>query len=157
MVKRVGPIPVASVYGVVPSVVEFGDTFDRLFSILEEYVARNGRAIGPHMAIYHDACSGPRMLDMHVELAIPFEGAAATDEQVQVYDLPAVEEVACVIHEGPFEEIGHAYDALAGWIRQNGYRLVGPRRELYISCGEGDSSRYITEVQFPVAKEINYG
>jgi effector-binding domain-containing protein len=150
--KTVEPVRVAAIHGVVPSVEQFGDTFDRLFGILEEYIGPNGGAAGPPMAIYHDAGTGPRMLDMHVELAIPFNGGAVESEQVRVYELPRVEEMACAIHRGRFEMIDNAYGAVMAWVEEHGYRLAGPMRDVYISCGEGDSPDYVTEVQFPVAK-----
>ena len=149
--KAVVPIRAAAIHGVVPSVEQLGDTFDRLFGILEEYVGPNGGAAGPPMAIYHDAGTGPRMLDMHVELAIPFNGPATDSGEVRVYELPRVE-AACAVHKGRFEEIDRAYNAVTAWIEEHGYRLAGPMRDVYISCGEGDSPDYVTEVQFPVAK-----
>jgi effector-binding domain-containing protein len=151
--KTIEPIRVAAIHGVVPSVEQLGDTFDRLFGILEEYVGPNGGPVGPPMALYHDAGTGPRMLDMHVELAIPFNGAAVESEQVRVYELPRVEQMACAVHKGMFEEIGRAYDAVTAWVAEHGYRLARPMRDVYLSCGEGDSPDYITEVQFPVARE----
>jgi effector-binding domain-containing protein len=150
--RSIEPVRVAAIHGLVPGIEKLGDTFDRLFEALEGYVGRHGRAAGPHIAIYHDSGTGPRMVDMSVELAIPFEGSAVSDGEVRVYHLPRVDEMVCVVHRGPFERIGHAYDALLDWVEQNGYRLAGPSREVYLDCGEGDSSRYTTEVQFPVAR-----
>ncbi len=43
-----------------------------------------------------------------------------------------------------------AYNSLAQWIESNGYRIVGPPRELfYVSVQNGDLT---AEVQFPVEK-----
>lgn len=150
--KTVEPIHVAGIHGLVPNVEQLGDTFDRLFGFLEEYVERNGKAAGPHMAIYHDAGTGPIMLDMHVELVIPFDGSSVPDEHVRVYDLPGVEEMACTVHRGLFEEIDRAYKALASWALDNGYEQAGPLRDVYLNCGQGDSADYVTEVQMPVTK-----
>jgi effector-binding domain-containing protein len=152
--KTIEPIHVASIQGMVPEVRQIADTFDRLFGILEGYVERCGGGAGPPMAIYHDAGTGPRMLDMRVELAIPFNGVAAAGEQVRVYNLPRVVVAACVIHVGPFETIGNAYEALYTWTREHGYTVAGPSREVYLNCGTGDSSTYTTEVQFPVTKTV---
>jgi effector-binding domain-containing protein len=157
VLETVEPLRVASIHGVVPSVEEVGDTFDRLFGILEEYVKRNGYRTGPPMAIFHDSGSGSRMLDMHVELAIPLEGdvpaSEPSREQVRVYELPRVEAMAHVVYKGPYEEIKNAYEALFAWAREHEYKVAGPSREIYLSCGEGDSRNYLTEVQFPVVKE----
>jgi effector-binding domain-containing protein len=38
-------------------------------------------------------------------------------------------------------------------MENNGYRIVGPNREVYIQGGsEQDNESYITEIQFPVEK-----
>jgi effector-binding domain-containing protein len=37
------------------------------------------------------------------------------------------------------------------WIEGNGYRILGPHRELFLRDGsEQDNPDYITEIQFPV-------
>jgi len=42
---------------------------------------------------------------------------------------------------------------LVSWIEGNGYQIIGPNREVYITGGnEQDNESYITEVQFPVTK-----
>ena len=150
--RAVEPIRVAAIRGVVPDMEQTGDTFDRLFGILEECVERNGGAAGPHMAIYHDAGTGPWKLDMRIELAVPFEGAGFSAEHVYVHELPSVGQMACVVHNGPFEEIGNAYNAVMEWARERGYHVAGPSREIYLSCGDGDSAKYVTEVQIPMAR-----
>ena len=54
------------------------------------------------------------------------------------------------------------------WIEANGYRIVGPNREVYLRCPDNDyddpaaygyddyvaddPAEYVTEVQFPVEK-----
>jgi effector-binding domain-containing protein len=152
-VKTVEPVTVVSVNGVVPNIAQMGDTFDRLFGVLEEYIALNGRRVGPPMAIYHDSGTGPSMFNMRVELAIPFEGSAPRIEggQVRVYEMPRIGQVAYVLHRGTFETIGRAYDALIEWIRDNGYVVIGPDREIYLSCGDSRES-CLTEVQLAVVR-----
>jgi len=59
-----------------------------------------------------------------------------------------------------------AYNALLGWIEANHYRMTGPIVEVYLRYGaeslgfdlppahlEGDSSRYVTELQLSVLHE----
>lgn len=152
VIKPVGVIRVASIRSTVPDIDQIGDTFDRLFGTLENYILHNGRATGPHMAIYHDTGTGPDMLNMSVELALPFEGAAVDDDQVRIHNLSPVENMACTIHRGLFEEIGRAYEALFTWVRDNGYTVAGPTREIYMNCGKGDGPDYVTELQVPVTK-----
>jgi len=72
-----------------------------------------------------------------------------------VYDLPAVETMASVVHQGPFNTLSQAYNALMQWIQASGYRICGPNREIYIKTGEPlrqDDPTYVTEGQLPVEK-----
>ncbi len=43
--------------------------------------------------------------------------------------------------------------ALLTWIDGNGYRIVGPYREIYIRPDPGNQSEAATEIQYPVEKE----
>jgi effector-binding domain-containing protein len=64
--------------------------------------------------------------------------------------------MACIVHEGPFATLFEAYDALGKWIDENGYRIVGPARELNIKLpekmGDQNDPNTIYEIQFPVKK-----
>ena len=76
---------------------------------------------------------------------------------VKVRELPAVETMACTIHHGPFMTIGEAYNASGKWITDNGYRITGPCREVYLrpkEDGDKDDSNIVTEIQFPVEKAV---
>jgi DNA-binding transcriptional MerR regulator len=72
-------------------------------------------------------------------------------ELVRVYELPPTQ-VAAVVHHGSFEEFTQGHAALLEWIDANGYRIVGPYREIYIKHAKNNLSDTITEIQFPVEK-----
>ena len=60
--------------------------------------------------------------------------------------------MASLTLEGSYEGMSRAYEKLLGWIKANGYRIVGPNREIYIK-GPGpdyEPAEYLTEIQFPV-------
>jgi effector-binding domain-containing protein len=70
-----------------------------------------------------------------------------------VYELPAIEHAATVIHHGAFDGLGKAYDALHRWISSNGYTIIGAQREINLQYERnGDPTHYVTEIQFPVMK-----
>ncbi len=72
--------------------------------------------------------------------------------RIKVRYLEGVEQMACIVHKGPYQTLGLAYTALSKWIQENGYTISGPQRELYLK-GEWDSEStgdYITEIQIPV-------
>ena len=63
--------------------------------------------------------------------------------------------MACVIHKGSYGGFTSTYRILMKWIEENGYKIIGPNREVYL---EGEWSvknpeDYITEIQIPVTKE----
>ena len=75
-------------------------------------------------------------------------------ERVRVRSLPAAE-VASAVHRGPYTSLGAAIEAVVGWTEANGYRIVGPEREIYLQPGRNDSQsdpETVTEVQFPVER-----
>ena len=82
-----------------------------------------------------------------VEIDRPLLGT----DQVRVYELPATQ-VASVVHQGNFEDFTQGHAALLEWIDANGYRIVGPYREIYIKHDKANLSDTTTEIQFPVEK-----
>ncbi len=71
-----------------------------------------------------------------------------------VKTVPA-QEVAFVVHKGPYAGIQDSQLRLMRWIGENGYELMGPgaaifHNDLIITRSEDD---LITELQFPVRKK----
>jgi predicted transcriptional regulator YdeE len=109
--------------------------------------------VRPSMAIYYDSEYHDRGID--VEAALPILGSAPGTPRVEVHSLPAVEIMACAVHQGSYELLTGAYEAIMGWIESNGYRVSGPCRDVYLQGPESgiDPAEYVTEVQFPLSKE----
>ncbi len=151
VIKKIEPVKVASVRGVVPTPPDQRTLWDELMDYLNQ---KGARMIGPPMALYHD--SDFRERDWDIEVVMPISEAIDPNERVQVYHLPGAEKMACVVHTGPFATIGEAYDALAKWIDQNGYHIVGPGRELNLrlpdKLGDQNDPNTVNEIQFPVEK-----
>jgi DNA-binding transcriptional MerR regulator len=151
VIKKIEPIKVATVRGVVPTPPDQRSLWDELLDYLNQ---KGAHMIGPPMAIYHDPESKER--DWDIEVVMPLSEPIAPSQRVQVYDLPGAEKMACVVHNGPFATLGQAYDALAQWIDQNGYHIVGPGRELNLrlpdKLGDQNDPNTVNEIQFPVEK-----
>lgn len=61
--------------------------------------------------------------------------------------------VASTVHLGPYEGVSPTYAALGEWVLGNGYILVGPPMEAYVSDPEKTlPEEYETEIMFPVQK-----
>ena len=151
VIKKIDAMKIASVRGVVPQPPDQRRLWDELMEYLHQQKAR---MVGTPMAIYHDPDHRER--DWDIEVCMPIADELSPHQNVKVYDLPAVESMACVVHEGPFATLFEAYDALAKWIDENGYQIVGPARELNIKMpekmGDQNDPGTINEVQFPVQK-----
>ena len=108
---------------------------------------------GPPLALYHDG--EYREQDVDIEVAAPFAGRLPVHPRVRERELPAEPCLACTVHQGPYEELRHAYAALLGWVESNGYHITGPDREVYLvgpESGRGPAA-YVTELQVPVARD----
>ncbi|MEO8393191.1 MAG: GyrI-like domain-containing protein, partial [Chloroflexota bacterium] len=74
--------------------------------------------------------------------------------RVCIEELPAAT-MASTIHQGSYNTLNDAYQAVIQWIEANGYRIVGPGREVYLHNAmpvDPDDPSYVTEVQYPVEK-----
>ncbi|MBK5109255.1 MAG: GyrI-like domain-containing protein, partial [Anaerolineales bacterium] len=147
LIKRVEPISVASVREVIPTFPEQGHLWEELGSFLAYHQIKPE---GPCFTIYY---SDPPDIDTQVcePVSIPIQ----EDRKVNQQQLPGVETMATVVHDGPFITIGEAYAAILKWIEANGYKINGPAREIYLRPAENGSqtdAATVTEVQFPVEK-----
>jgi effector-binding domain-containing protein len=148
VLKQVPPIEIASVRDTVPT-TGISQLFAELFAYLGQYGAN---PVGPTVGIYYDEEFHEEAVDF--EAAVPLSGSLPGGERVTCRELPAVELVACIIHEGTFENLAGTYGQVMGWIEANGYRMAGPIREVYLQWAEpgGDPSTNVTEIQIPVEK-----
>jgi effector-binding domain-containing protein len=158
VIRKVDPIKVASVRGVVPTPPDQGSLWGELESWLAEQHVRPG---GPCLSLYHDDEYKER--DWDIEVCEPIAAEFVPGKRVQARQLSPVESMACTIHHGPFTTISEAYNAIGKWIEANGYRICGPCREVYLreakSVGTRESGTVdqndpetLTEIQFPVEK-----
>lgn len=85
------------------------------------------------------------------EAAVPLDRLIPASEKVAVYELSPTQ-VAAVVHHGDFDDFTQGHTALMKWIEENGYRIVGPYREIYISHDHNNLSDSATEIQYPVEK-----
>lgn len=151
VIKSVGPQLVAAAHGTVPSYEEIGPVLNRLFDQAYGYAERSGvTRVGKGVTIY---LSESAENGVEVDAAAPLYEPLQPGEGVQVYELPAVEQMASVIHRGPFAALPNAYNAMMQWLDANGYRIIGPCREINLQYErDGDQNNYVTEIQFPVSK-----
>lgn len=146
--KKMPAQSVASVRDNVP-IQGIGQLFGEVFGHLGQHKVSPA---GPPIGVYYDEEFHEEETD--VEIAVPVAGSVPESDRVKERQLPAVEEMACLVHQGGYETIGGTYGQLMKWIEANGYRLAGPTREVYLQGPESgdDTSTYVTEIQIPVEK-----
>lgn len=149
VIKKLEAVKVASVRDVIPSYNEVSRLFNELFSYL---AGQRVQFAGPPLTIYHDA--EYREKDTDLEVAVPIAGTIPTTERIKMQVLPGIEQAACLIHKGHYENLHLAYKALMNWVEANGYQINWPNREVYLkgpgNGNKNDPSTYVTEIQLPV-------
>jgi DNA-binding transcriptional MerR regulator len=140
------------------------DAVEVIFEELEQYIARfKARAALPPAIVYHD--SEYRADGQDLEIVVPLTSAIPATEQIQVYELPGCEAMACLIHNGDYERLTQTFGALLQWIELNNYLIAGPTREVFLRFGanqEGyalaesyvtaQGEEFVTELQVPIVK-----
>lgn len=158
-IKKVEPILVASMRKVFDK-KDFDKNLEEMWPTVNEYIDKKGvkRTI-PCLMLYHSGWWDLRqwnvMYDeqsLDVEVAEPITRSFEGDEEVNVYELPRVEKMACIVHIGPFSTIGKTIDTLFEWLKHNDYLADGAVREIYHK-GEwatDNPDEYVTELQIPI-------
>lgn len=150
VLKKVPPMTIASLRETLPGFPDVG----RLHGEMDAYFKQHGVTESDTcFTIWHD--QEYRETDVDAEVAFPIvPGSLQGNERISIRQLPGIETAASVLHQGPYDTVGQAYDALTAWIEANGYRITGPDREIYLHNGShtSDPAEYVTEIQYPVDK-----
>lgn len=147
LIKKVEPLRVLSIRDTLDL---YGQVSD-LWRELKIHLRQHGFGwVYPNIAIWQDIeyCE----CNIAAEAVVPFADNIPTSSRIQVRTLPGVEMMACTIHQGEYEGLTHAYEALIKWNELNGFRVSGPIRELYHNFDRADARENVTEIQLPIEK-----
>jgi DNA-binding transcriptional MerR regulator len=155
--KPVEELTVAAIREVVPAIEQMPQRCSEMFDTIERWLRINRLPIGATMTIYYNEGFVRENIDTECAFIIPDAGSvngASQQGKVKVRQIEAVPQmVSTIVTDDFYKKVGAllpAYEALARWIEDNGYRIVGQPRELfYGSVKNGDLT---AEVQFPVEK-----
>lgn len=100
---------------------------------------------GPPFARYTPTEDG----SFDIEAGFPVAGPATSRGRVEIITLPGGP-TARTLHVGPYETVGAAYEATAGWLQEHGYVAVGTPWEAYLDGPGTPNPR--TEVCVPVRR-----
>ena len=110
---------------------------------------------GPPLTVYHDPEFSPESIDVEMVCPVPpgVKGPLPTPagRTLEPRSVPGGE-AAVLVHVGPYDTVGDAYQTLAGWIGQHGYHTSGPPCEIYLTAPT-DPGPPVTEIRWPVEKE----
>lgn len=149
VIKKVDAIRAATLRDTIPSYAEQDHLWKELMAHVKEHGARPS---GPCFTLYHDVCYKDK--DVDAEVGLPVAGELPETDRVKVRTVPGAETMACLVHKGPHDGLPGAYQVLTNWLEANGYRTVGPDREVYLEgpMATDDPNEYVTEIMFPVQK-----
>jgi len=123
-----------------------GPAYSEVYAYLREQGVKDN---GLCLALWHSPADVYENED--AEAIVPVDRTLPGTANVKVYELPPTQ-VASVVHQGNFEDFTQGHAALLEWIDANGYKIVGPYREIYIKHDKRHLSDTTTEIQFPVEK-----
>lgn len=151
VVKSVEPAIVASIRETIPAYPAVGMLYGDLYRHLGRVAPGFARGCA---AIWHDP--EYKESDVDAEAIVFLSDWASGDGRIKVYELPGVETTASLVFTGPYSEFNRAYGAITKWIDENGYRIAGPNREIYLRGpeppGNQNDPNCVSEIQFPVER-----
>ena len=120
---------------------EMGKTFGTLCKRLGRHIA------GSPMCLYYDG--EYREDNANFEPCVPVRKKVQLDG-VSVRELPAARCVT-LVHKGPYEELRRSCARLMKYVKDRGYEISLPTREVYLKgpgmIFKGNPKRYLTEIQ----------
>ncbi|HKZ68695.1 MAG TPA: MerR family transcriptional regulator [Anaerolineales bacterium] len=150
ILKQVEPMLVASRRIRIPTNDQVPDFIGPAFDEAIGYAQKQGaKWAGPCFAVWHTSVD--TLEDEDAEVVMPIDRHLPGNDRVQVYELSGGL-MASVVHQGNFDNFTQGHLALLKWIEANGYRVVGPFREIYHKHDHKNLNDTITEVQMPVEK-----
>lgn len=151
-VKKKEPMTVAFISKKGPYTL-ISDAFGKLYGWIGE---KGYIPAGPPLGVYFNAPEQVPPEELLWEIWSPIAGDVALsgpDERGLGVKKVEGAEVASTMHEGPFDQVAQSIHSLEASIAENGYEIVGPYEEVYLSDpGKTPPEELLTELRFPVKK-----
>ena len=111
------------------SVQDLPGVIGKAYGAIAQYVGGLGEApVGPPFAAYYNM----DMQDLDVEMGFPVSRQMAGQGEIKASQIPGGKAATC-LHTGPYGDMGPAYQALADWIKEQGYESTGVNYEIYLN------------------------
>ena len=120
--------------------------FGKTYGAIMQYLGELGeQPTGMPFGAYYNM----DMQNLDVEIGFPVTRKLAGRGEIQASEFPGGK-LASVMHVGPYDQCGPAYDALTQWIKSQGYETTGVAYELYYSGPETPPQEIRTEIVYPL-------
>jgi effector-binding domain-containing protein len=120
--------------------------FGKIYGGIMQYLGELGeQPTGMPFAAYYNM----DMQNLDVEIGFPVARKLAGKDEIQASEFPGGK-LASVMHIGPYDQVGPAYEALTQWVKDHGYQATGVAYELYYSGPETPPQEIRTEIMFPL-------
>ena len=129
---------------------DFGAAVGRALAATRALIARHdAQPSGPPLALYHTEFVADEAIA--VEIGWPVAAPLPAEGAIGLGTIGGVT-VARTLHRGPYEQIGGAFAALAGWIQRHGHETAGAPWETYLAepGDSADPAQPLTAVSWPI-------
>lgn len=153
--KAVDALAIAAIREVVPMIEQVPERCRIMFDTVAKWMVEQNLCFGPPMTIYLNEGYAQQDIDLECAFILPDgDPDLSPPAPIEIGRLAAVPQMAVTVVTGDFYQkvnsLTPAYNALGKWIEVNGYRIVGPPRELF--HGSPQTGDLTAEIQFPVEK-----
>jgi effector-binding domain-containing protein len=121
---------------------------EALSRIFGEVIACLGRTGATPLEAFARYTIHPDGAEVDIEAGFSTTGKVKPEGRIEAGSLPGGE-VATVLHVGPYDRVGEAYEAVTAWLKQTGRASEGQPWEAYLSMPPEDPPR--TRVYFPLS------
>lgn len=131
------------------TMAELADFYDSAYTTVAAALGRQG--VQPAGAAFGYYLSMPTE-QFELEAGFPTATPIASDGEVVASELPGGE-VARGVHAGGYDTLGDSWDALVGWVAEQGRAPAGPMWEVYVTepTPETDPATLRTELYLALA------
>jgi DNA-binding transcriptional MerR regulator len=156
VIKCVPAQPVLSYRDAHMTVERLYQLFDRLSQYGPQRPTEKNKYGFVFTVLYSEIFTPEAAMDLEIGLLLTTERVKplriADDVTLTVRELPAVEQMATIMHQG-MDDHPITYNALGRWLEQHHYRIVGPGREMLLEQAiSTEPENSIVEIAFPVER-----
>ncbi|SFS63923.1 MerR family transcriptional regulator [Marininema halotolerans] len=149
--KKLPSINVLSLKDIITSYSKEDELWKQLNSFCSEHNVKT-KDNGIYSIYYDDE---HKESDVEIEVAVPVEEMREDQNRFAYKELPEIPCAATIKYTGAYENIMPAMTAIAEWIEQNNFELIGYTRGYGIKHHENEKNphHFVTEIQIPVKKK----